>query len=269
MPETATPDLLAAIVAATRRIVELRAQVTPTGVLERLAEGQTIRAGAFRAAITASVPPRIIAECKRRSPSRGLLRGDYDPASIAVDYEKNGAAAISVLTEPTFFDGAPEHLQAVRNAVSLPILRKDFIVDRYQLLEARAWGASAVLLIAAVLTRSELVAFMTEAARLDLDALVEVHDADEVALAVDAGATIVGINNRNLKTLDVSTRTAGDLVHLLPQGVAGVAESGLRTPEDLARLTAAGCAAFLIGERFMMSPDPGAALREMRSCQHA
>jgi indole-3-glycerol phosphate synthase len=235
-PSGGEPDVLGAIVAATRRVVELRAQALPATVLQRQTERRVERAGAFRAAITNTTALRIIAECKRRSPSRGVLRQDYDAAAIASAYERNGAAAVSVLTEPTFFDGAPADLQAVRAVVSIPVLRKDFIVDRYQLLEARAWGANAVLLIVAALNQPELAALISEAGRQGLDALVEVHSQLELDRALDAGATIVGVNNRNLKTLEVSTRTSEALAHRLPRGVAAVAESGLKVPADLVRI---------------------------------
>jgi indole-3-glycerol phosphate synthase len=269
MGEKTAPDVLAAIVGATRRIVELRQDALPAAVLERHADARAHRAGAFRVAVAEGPPPRIIAECKRRSPSRGILRAAYDPVAIASAYERNGAAAVSVLTEPTFFDGAPEHLQAVREAVCVPVLRKDFVIDRYQLLEARAWGADAVLLIVAALSQAELVALVAEAGHLGLDVLVEAHDAEDLRRALDAGATIVGVNNRNLKTLDVSLRTSETLAALVPRGIVAVAESGLKNEADLARLSGAGFRAFLVGERFMTAPDPGAALREFRSCQHA
>jgi indole-3-glycerol phosphate synthase len=269
MRDTAAPDVLAAIVGATRRIVDLRMQSIPSSVLERLADRQPASTQSFRTALTTTPSPRIIAECKRRSPSRGVLRPDYQPAGIAAAYERNGAAAVSVLTEPTFFDGAAAHLQAVRAAVSIPVLRKDFVIHRYQLLEARAWGASAVLLIVAALNQADLVAFVAEADRLELNTLVEVHDAHELERAIDAGATIVGINNRNLKTLEVSTRTSEELVAMLPGGIVSVAESGLKDASDLARLSAAGFDAFLIGERLMTASDPGSALKEMRSWSHA
>lgn len=269
MPERDTPDVLAAIVGATRRVVELRKHALPAGVLERHAESREGRTGAFRAAITEHAAPRIIAECKRRSPSRGILCANYDPVTIASAYERNGAAAVSVLTEPTFFDGAPEHLQAVRGAISVPVLRKDFVVDRYQLLEARAWGADAVLLIVAALSQADLVALMTEAGQLGLEVLVEAHNAEELQRATDAGASIVGVNNRNLRTLNVSVRTSEDLARLVPPGVVAVAESGLKSEADLARLSAAGFHAFLVGEHFMTASDPGAALQEWRSWRYA
>lgn len=259
------PDVLDAIVAGTRRIVELRRSATSLAALEAIAGQRAPRAGAFRSALTATPIPRIIAECKRRSPSKGVLRRDYDARDLASAYEQNGAAAISVLTEPTFFDGAPEHLQAVRSAVSIPVLRKDFVIDRYQLLEARAWGADAVLLIVAALGPADLPALILEAAHLGLDALVEVHDGEELRRAVDAGAAIVGINNRNLKTLDVSIRTCEELVAAAPEGAVLVAESGLQSSADLARLAALGFDAFLVGERLMTAADPGRALRELRS----
>jgi indole-3-glycerol phosphate synthase len=266
MSTTDAPDVLEAIVAATRRIVEGRARTLPLADLEARAQTRPARPGVFRAALTQPAAPRVVAECKRRSPSRGVLCQDYNPARIAAAYERNGAAAISVLTEPTFFDGAPSHLEAVRSAVSVPVLRKDFIVGGYQLAEARAWGADAVLLIVAALTDPELASLLAQAARWQLETLVEAHDAREIDRAVDAGATIVGVNHRDLRTLEVSTHTSEKLVARLPRGVVAVAESGLRTPADLARLTAAGFHAFLVGERLMTTPDPGAALKELRTC---
>jgi indole-3-glycerol phosphate synthase len=269
MPDRSAPDVLQAIVAAARHIVEVRRSEQPEPVLEREALNMPGNDGVFRRAISTGPAPRIIAECKRRSPARGLLRKDYDPAAIASSYERHGAAAISVLTEPTFFDGAPRHLRAVRDVVSLPLLRKDFVVDRYQLLEARAWGAEAVLLIVAALDARQLPALVSEARRLQLEPLVEVHDARELDRAIGAGAEMIGINNRNLKTLDVSVGLSEQLAERLPPGVLAVAESGLKTPEDLSRLARAGFDAFLIGERLMAAPDPGAALEEMRSWQPA
>jgi len=269
MPDAAALNVLEAIVGATRRIVEVRRGTMALSPLERAAGARPATLGRFRAALRKTAGPRIVAECKRRSPSRGVLRAEYDPAAIASAYERNGAAAISVLTEPTFFDGAPAHLQAVRAAVSVPVLRKDFIVDSYQLLEARAWGADAVLLIVAALTDAELAALLAESRRLMLDALVEVHDRAELRRAIDAGATIVGVNNRNLKSLEVSTHTSEELVGEIPRGVLAVAESGLTTGADLTRLSAAGFHAFLVGERFMTAADPGAALKELLSCPSA
>jgi indole-3-glycerol phosphate synthase len=192
-----------------------------------------------------------------------VLRPHYDPVSIATGYQQAGAAAISVLTEPTFFDGSLDHLQAVRDAVAVPVLRKDFIISEYQLFEARAAGADAVLLIVAALDVATLASLHARASALGLDVLVEVHSADELAAALDAGARIVGVNNRNLRSLDVDITTSETLAARMPRGIVRVSESGLKTPADLLRLRQRGYDAFLIGERFMTEPDPGAALREL------
>lgn len=263
MTAGAAPDLLATIVAATRQSVAVRARAIPAGALERSASRQP-DGHAFERALRSSPAPRVIAECKRRSPSRGILREAYDPASHARAYEAAGAAAVSVLTEPTFFDGAPEHLQAVRAAVAIPVLRKDFIVSDYQLLEAAAWGADAVLLIVSALDDHELQALLRRADGLGLACLVEVHDVAEVARAVDAGARVVGVNSRNLRTLAVDLDVLDRAAAQLPGTVTGVAESGIRSAADLERLGAAGYHAFLVGERLIARPDPGEALRELR-----
>ena len=259
----ATPDLLEAIVAATRRIVEVRSAAVPLAELAARADAVPPPSGRFLGAVTSPGRLNVIAECKRRSPSKGVLRADYDPASIALSYARSGAAAISVLTEPAFFDGSLDHLRAVRAAVDVPLLRKDFIVSEYQLLEAKAAGADAVLLIVAALRPAELKVLHDHAARHGLDALVEVHDARELAIAVDVGARIVGVNNRNLRTLQVDQRASEALVAQMPDEVVAVSESGLQRAEDLVRLGALGYHAFLIGERLMTAADPGAALQEM------
>jgi indole-3-glycerol phosphate synthase len=188
------------------------------------------------------------------------LRRDYDPVAIAIGFEKAGAAALSVLTEPTFFDGALEHLTAIRSAVATPVLRKDFIVDEYQLLEARAAGADAVLLIAAALDDTVLQGLLEGARELGLAALVEVHDVEELGRALAAGADLIGVNNRNLKTLQVNIDASRQLARRLPAGITAVSESGLRSASDIAELRALGYHAFLVGERLMTEPDPGAAL---------
>ena len=267
-PGPAAADLLATIVAATRRIVEVRQGREPLSVLAARAEGREAPTGRFRAALVGDglqpVPgPRIIAECKRRSPSRGVLRPDYDPVAIALGYQKAGAAAISVLTEPTFFDGAIEHLQAVRHAVGIPVLRKDFVVSEYQLLEARAAGADAVLLIVAALDAQALASLHARASALGLDVLVEVHSAGELSVAIDAGARIVGVNNRNLRTLQVDVTASEALAARIPREIVSVSESGLKTAADLIRLRQLGYDAFLIGERFMIETDPGGELRDL------
>ena len=219
------------------------------------------RPGAFAAALCREDRVNVIAECKRRSPSRGVLRADYDPVAIARAYEDAGAAAISVLTESTFFDGSLEHLHAVRAEVDVPVLRKDFVVSEYQLLEARAEGADAVLLIVAALRPVELKILHDHATGLGLDVLVEVHDAKELAIAVDIGARIIGVNNRNLRTLKVNVRASEDLIASMPADLVSVSESGLKSADDLIRLRTLGYRAFLMGERLMTSADPGAALK--------
>jgi len=258
-----TADLLATIVAGTRRIVEVREQREPRAELERRALTRRPRAGRLTAALSRTDRVNVIAECKRRAPSRGVLRASYDPAAIAAGYAAAGAAAISVLTEPTFFDGALEHLEAVRAAVGVPLLRKDFIVSEYQLLEARAAGADAVLLIVAALDIARLSELHGLAAALELEVLVEAHDAVELDRALSIGARIIGVNNRNLRTLEVDVHASDTLIARVPKDVIAVSESGLRTADDLQRLRALGYRAFLIGERFMTADDPGIALREL------
>jgi indole-3-glycerol phosphate synthase len=261
MPDMpASANLLATIVAATRRIVSVRQAEEPLATLVERAAAVPSRAGRFRSALAAD-RVNVIAECKRRSPSRGVLREAYDPAAIAIGYAAAGAAAISVLTEPTFFDGSLEHLSQVRAVVDVPLLRKDFIVSEYQLLEAKAAGADAVLLIVAALRPVELKVLHDHATRHGLDVLVEVHDRHELAIAIDVGARIIGVNNRDLRTLEVNVHASEELITLLPAEVVAISESGLRTSEDLLRLRQLGYRAFLIGERFMSAEDPGTALK--------
>jgi indole-3-glycerol phosphate synthase len=257
------PDLLRAIVEATRRIVHTRRSREPIDRLAQRAEGATPRGAAFEAAVGSVDRLNVIAECKRRSPSRGVLTAAYDPAALASAYERGGAAAVSVLTEPTFFDGALDHLTAVRNAVQLPILRKDFIVDEYQLHEARANGADAILLIVGALSQPDLTFLHERAGDVGLAALVEVHDEDEVRRALDAGARLIGVNNRNLRTLAVDVDASHRLARLIPPGIVAISESGLRSRADLERLRGDGYHAFLIGERFMLDPDPARAIGEL------
>ncbi len=266
MTATAAPDLLATIVAATRRSVEVREAGRPLRMLER----ETRRAPQGQAFLAAledpRQAPRVIAECKRRSPSKGILRQHYDAAAHACAYAKAGAAAISVLTEPTFFDGAPEHLAAVRAAVDVPVLRKDFIVTEYQLVEAALLGADAALLIVSALTQDALIDLLRVSERLGLAALVEAHSVDELRRAIDAGARIIGVNSRNLRTLAVDLTVLEEVAAQLPAGITAVAESGIRSRDDLDRLSRAGYHAFLVGERLISQPDPGAALQELRGC---
>jgi indole-3-glycerol phosphate synthase len=261
---TMAPDLLATIVAAARRIVDVRREQLPESMLEEAAAARLPNGQRFAQALTAAPSPRVIAECKRRSPSKGILRQHYDPVAHARSYEQAGAAAISVLTEPTFFDGSLDHLVAVRTAVRVPTLRKDFIVCRYQILEAVVAGADAVLLIVGALDDTELKTLIEEASAARVAALVEVHDRHELGRAVDAGARIIGVNSRNLRTLEVDGRVHTDLAADIPRDAIAVAESGLREPDDLRRLEQAGYSAFLVGERLIVQPDPGAALTALR-----
>jgi indole-3-glycerol phosphate synthase len=260
-------DLLRTIVAATERIVQTRRAREPLAALEHRGVSARPRGAAFEAALGVTGRVNVIAECKRRSPSKGVLAADYDPVRIARQYEEGGATAISVLTEPTFFDGALEHLTAVRSSVALPLLRKDFIVDQYQLFEARAAGADAVLLIVAALQQTELTALRKRAWDLELAALVEVHDEAELARAIDSGARVIGVNNRNLRTLAVDVSASERLAARVPRDVIAVSESGLKSREELEHLAAAGYRAFLIGERFMTDPNPAGAIRRLTGAE--
>ena len=204
----------------------------------------------------------VIAEIKRRSPSRGALRPDLDPAALARDYARAGAFAVSVITEPDFFGGSLDDLEAARRAADVPLLLKDFVVDPYQVWEARARGADLVLLIAAVLG-GRTRAFVDLCFHVGLEPLVEVHGEAELDLALRSGARFVGVNNRDLATFRVDTTVSERLLPRIPPGIAAVSESGLRGPEDLDRLEAAGARAFLIGEALVTAPDPAAALRRL------
>ena len=258
---SATPDLLAAIVAATARDLEVRRASMPAAVLEvRVATGRRPDGAAFTARLARASSVNVIAECKRRSPSKGVLAPAYDPVAQARAYARGGAAAISVLTEPSFFDGALAHLDAVRAAVDVPLLRKDFVVDDYQLLEAAAYGADAVLLIVSALDGRELRRLHAAATALGLAVLVEVHDEGELAVALDAGAGIIGVNNRNLRTLAVDRGVSERLAPRFPAEVIAVSESGLTGGTDVARMRGLGYRAFLVGERLMTSADPAADL---------
>jgi indole-3-glycerol phosphate synthase len=254
-----TADLLQTIVAAARRSAEARASRARSG---GSSPSRTPRGALFEASLRRD-GMRIIAECKKRSPSRGLLRAQYDPEQIARGYAAAGAAAISVLTEPTFFAGSLDHLRAVRAAVEVPVLRKDFVVSKFQIDEAVEAGADAVLLIVGGLTRADLRDLMAHARALGLAALVEIHDRAELESALAEGATIVGVNSRNLRTLDVDVALFDDLAPMIPPGVVAVAESGLRSADDLVRLRTMRYNAFLIGERLMTTPDPGRALGDV------
>ena len=257
------PELLAAIVAGTKTAVQERAVAKPLRELEK-ARGQTIADGArFIAALRKEDRYNVIAECKRRSPSKGVLSESYSPSDIASGYANAGAAAISVLTESAFFDGELEHLEAVRDVVDLPVLRKDFILTDYQLLEACVAGADAVLLIAAILDAMELRDLMQQAKEYGLAVLTEVHNTEELARSLEAGADIVGVNNRDLRTFAVDLEVSQVLMQEIPQYVTAVAESGLTSASDLIALRRIGYHAFLIGGAFMSTPMPGEALADL------
>jgi indole-3-glycerol phosphate synthase len=251
--------VLDSIVAGVREDLAERERLLPLGALGPLAE---VASPALDAQAALRRPGlALIAEVKRASPSRGVLADIPDPAALAAAYEAGGASAVSVLTEPRRFGGSLADLDAVRAAVRVPVLRKDFMVSEYQLWEARAHGADLVLLIVAALTDGELVAFRELAERLGMTALVEVHDEGEVARAAACGAAVVGVNARDLKTLEVRPDTFGRLRPLLPDGCVAVAESGIAGPSDAARYAAQGADAVLVGEALVRGGDPTAGAR--------
>ena len=215
--------------------------------------------GAMRAKISAG-KPAVIAEIKKASPSKGVLREEFIVADIAQTYAENGAACLSVLTDKNFFQGGTDYLKQARASCQLPVLRKDFLIDAYQVYESRAMGADAILLIAAILDDQQLLEFEAVARSLDMAVLVEVHDAAELARALKLKNPMIGINNRNLKTFEVSLDTTLSLMGAVPPGRLLVSESGIRNRDDVLRLGSAGINAFLVGEAFMRVPDPGSAL---------
>lgn len=222
----------------------------------RLPEAPALRP--FRRALLESPHPvALIAEVKRASPSKGLIRHDFDPVAIATAYADHGATAVSVLTDWHFFQGSLAYLGLIRRAVGLPVLRKEFIIDAYQLVESRVAGADAVLLIVACLAKAQLQEYLALAAELGMDALVEVHDEDELQTALDAGANLIGINNRNLHTFETTLAVTQRLAPLLPAGVPFVSESGIFTRDDVLAVQQAGARAVLVGEALMRQRDIG------------
>lgn len=258
MAASSTSGILAEIVETKKaEVAELR---TRAAWFEAQAHERKAPVRPFAQALEAR-KPAIIAEIKKASPSRGLLTSDFHPAFIAHAYEQGGAACLSVLTDKQYFQGSLIDLDAARAAVSIPVLRKDFTIDRVQVFEAVANGADAILLIAAILDESQLTTLRELAESFGLACLVEVHNADELAKAVASGAAIIGVNNRDLTTFEVSLDTSLRLSYLMPTGITRVSESGIATPADIALLTGAGFSAFLVGETLMRSLDPKLALQ--------
>ncbi|HWB87051.1 MAG TPA: indole-3-glycerol phosphate synthase TrpC [Bryobacteraceae bacterium] len=256
------PDILARIVAKKRE--ELAGTTPPLDQWEREAEIRRATRRDFRAALSAR-EPAIIAEIKKASPSKGILSSDFRPERIAAQYAAGGAAALSVLTDASFFQGTLDDLEVARVAAPLPVLRKDFTIALSQIVEAAAHGADAVLLIAAILSEREMRDFREAAALYGMAALVEVHNHRELEAAVGAGSEIIGVNNRDLTTFEVTLQTSLQLAAHIPSGVLRVSESGIHEAAHIGQLRAAGYHAFLVGEHLMKSGDPAAALRKLVS----
>jgi indole-3-glycerol phosphate synthase len=251
--------ILDTIVASKRRELAAAKGRTRQRELERwLADAPPVRL--FRAALERSGDIGVIAEVKKASPSAGVLRADFDPVAIAKIYAAHGASCLSVLTDEPFFQGHLDYLAAIRRCVDVPLLRKDFILDRHQLLEARVAGADAVLLIAEILPDPDLARLLADCRALGMEALVELHDADQLPRVAHTGAEVIGINNRDLRTFATRLEHTLDLAPLVPADRCLVSESGIRTRADLDRLRAAGVKAVLVGESLMRAPDIGAAL---------
>lgn len=250
-------------------VAERRAALPLDALRARLADAPPTRG--FVAALEAKRAaglPAVIAEVKKASPSKGVIRADFDPPAIARSYEAGGAACLSVLTDIDFFQGADAYLQQARAACALPVLRKDFTIDPYQVVEARVLGADCILLIVAALDDEQLMSLYREAMSIGLDVLVEVHDADEMTRAlrlpaIDGRLPLIGVNNRDLRTFEVSLETSLVLHAMLPEGRPLVTESGILVADDVARMRADGIDAFLVGEAFMRDPEPGEALRRL------
>ena len=258
-------DILERILARKRAELEAARAAIPLGEIEARAHSAPPPRD-FVAAIRAKIAagrPAVIAEIKRASPSRGLLRADFDPAAIARSYQAGGAACLSVLTDRDFFQGAHRHLAEARAACALPVLRKDFITEPYQVFESRALGADCILLIAAALARQDMQGLEAAARSLGMAVLVEVHDAAELDAALALDTPLLGINNRDLRSFETRLETTLDLLARVPPGRTVVTESGILAPPDVARMRAHAVNAFLVGEALMRAPDPGAALRQL------
>lgn len=260
-----TGTILDRIVARKHEEVAARSTVTPLAAMAEAARRAAPTRGfaaALRTRVTAG-QPAVIAEIKRASPSKGVIRADFRPAEIAVSYAQHGATCLSVLTDVDFFQGSDAYLETARAAVSLPVLRKDFVVDAWQVHETRALGADCMLLIVAALAPGQLTDLYALGRELGLDVLVEVHDADELERALALAPEVIGINNRNLKTFETRLSTTWDLLDRIPQNVLVVTESGILTTTDVAEMRARAVHAFLVGEAFMRAPDPGTELARL------
>ena len=258
-------DVLNRILAAKRAEVDAAMRERPRAAIEKAAAAAPPTRG-FAAAMRSKVAaglPAVIAEIKRASPSRGLIRADFDPARIAKGYEANGAACLSVLTDREFFGGSPQDLVAARAACRLPVLRKDFMIDPYQVYEARSWGADCILLIMDAAPDPVLRDLENHAKGLGMDVLVECHDRPQVERALAFDSLLIGINNRDLRTFETRLETTLALKELVPETRLVVAESGIGRPEDAALLSGAGVSAYLVGSAFMSAPDPGAELKAL------
>ena len=258
-------DILQRILAAKRREVEAARAAVPLAEIEaraRAAPAARDFAGAIKMRIAAG-RPAVIAEVKKASPSKGLLRADFDPAAIARSYEAGGAACLSVLTDRDYFQGAPEHLAQARAACALPVLRKDFVVEPWQVYESRAMGADCILLIAAALAAQDMRGLEEVAAALGMGTLVEVHNGEELKSALTLRTPLIGINNRDLRSFETRLETTIGLLPQIPPGRIVVTESGIASASDVERLRSHGVGAFLVGEAFMRAPDPGRACQEL------
>jgi indole-3-glycerol phosphate synthase len=261
----ATPDILARILKRKAEEIAERSAAVPLAELPpRVVDASPVRpfADALAQRI-AQGQAGVIAEVKKASPSKGVIRPDFDPAAIAMSYERGGATCLSVLTDQDFFQGSDAYLQTARAACSLPVLRKDFLIDPYQVYEARTLGADCVLLIVAALNDSQLQELHQLSGELGMDALVEVHDRAELERALQLGARLIGINNRDLRSFETRLETTLDLLEAIPEDRLVITESGIHTPADVQRMRAAGVHGFLVGEAFMRAEDPGARLHEL------
>ncbi|MET1023877.1 MAG: indole-3-glycerol phosphate synthase TrpC [Pseudoxanthomonas sp.] len=263
-PDTMS-DILDTILARKREEIAARSAIVPLAdLIARVDAAPQVRgfADALRRTI-ASGEAGVIAEVKKASPSKGVIRPDFNPADIAVSYQFGGASCLSVLTDEDFFQGSDAYLQQAREACTLPVLRKDFTIDAYQVYEARVLGADCILLIVAALDDQQLVALADLAMQLGMDVLVEVHDIDELERALQVPAPLLGINNRNLRTFEVSLQTTLEMKQAVPRDRLLVTESGIVTPDDVATMRGQGVHAFLVGETFMRAAEPGEALRQL------